>query len=136
MTLRNVSGGSVMMALGSFQFGLNSAAYQELSRSTEQRWASQDRFGQLAALQHTGPGTETITLPGVIYPEFRGGLAQLDRMRALAGRGVPLTLITGTGRILGQYVIERVDERQTVFAAAGLPRKVEFTLNLRLYDAP
>jgi len=136
MSLRNVSGGNVMMALGNFQFGLNSAAYQELTRSTEQRWASQDRFGQLAALQHTGPGAETITLPGVIYPEFRGGLGQLDRMRELAGRAVPLTLITGTGRILGRYVIERVEERQSVFAAAGLPRKVEFTLNLRLYDGP
>lgn len=134
MSLRNISGGTVMMGLGNFQFGLSTAAYQELSRSTEYRWASQDRFGQHAALQNTGPGAETITLPGVIYPEFRGGLGQLDRMRELAGRGLPLTLITGTGRILGLFVIERVEERQSVFAAAGLARKVEFTLTLRLYD--
>lgn len=134
MTLRATSGADVMMSLGGFRFGLNTAAYQELSRTAEQRWAAQDRFGQMAALQHTGPGPETMTLPGVVYPEFRGGPGQLDRMRELAGRGKPLQLITGTGRVLGRYVIERVEERQSVFAAAGLPRKVEFTLSLRLQD--
>lgn len=136
MTLRATSGADVMMSLGGFRFGLNTAAYQELSRTTEQRWAAQDRFGQDAALQHTGPGPETMTLPGVVYPEFRGGFAQVDRMRELAGRGRPLSLITGTGRVLGRYVIERVEERQSVFAARGMARKIEFTLNLRRYDGP
>lgn len=136
MTLRAASGADVMMSLGGFRFGLNTAAFQELSRTTEQRWAAQDRFGQLAALQHTGPGTDAITLPGVIYPEFRGGLGQIDRMRELAGRGRPLSLITGAGRVLGRYVIERVEERQSVFAARGMARKIEFTLNLRRYDGP
>jgi phage protein U len=134
VTLRISSGGDVMLALGDFQFGLNTAAFQEFSRSTEQRWSAQDVFGQLAALQHTGPGQETITLPGVILPEFRGSAGQIDRLRALAADAVPVPLITGTGRILGEYVIERVEERQSVFAAAGLARKIEFTVTLRLYD--
>jgi len=136
MTLRATSGADVMMSLGGFRFGLNTAAYQELSRTTEHRWAAQDRFGQAAALQHTGPGPETMTLPGVVYPEFRGGLGQVDRMRELAGRGKPQQLITGAGRVLGRYVIERVEERQSVFAARGMARKVEFTLSLRRYDGP
>lgn len=135
MTLRAASGGDVMLSLGGFRFGLNTAAYQELSRSVEQRWSGQDRFGQLAALQYTGPGADTITLPGVIYPEFRGGLQQVERMRDLAGRGEPLSLITGTGRVLGRFVIERVEERQAIFAARGMARRIEFTLSLRRYDA-
>lgn len=136
MTLAISSGADVMLALGEFQFSVNTAAYQELTRTTEQRWQAQDRFGKLATLQHTGPGTETITLPGVIFPQYRGGLGQVDRMRRIAARAVPLALITGAGRILGRYVIERVEERQSVFAAAGIARKIEFTLNLRLYDGP
>ena len=84
-------------------------------------------------LQHVGQGTETITLPGVIYPEFRGGTGQLDAMREIAGKGEPLSLIDGGGGVMGLFAIERIEEKQAVFAAAGVPRKVEFTLQLRRF---
>jgi len=35
-------------------------------------------------------------------------------------------MIDGRGNILGRWVIERVDEKQSVFADAGVPRKQEF----------
>lgn len=125
---------TVMMSLGTFQFGIASAAYQELARSTEYRWPSQDRFGQRPVSQFTGIGNDTITLPGVIYPEYRGGLGQLDTMRALAGQGKPQQLIDGRGNVLGMWAIERVEEKQGVFAAFGAARKQEFTLTIKRVD--
>lgn len=126
-------GPTVMMQLGSFQFMLSTAVYQELQRSTEWRWPSQDRFGEMPVLQYTGPGADTITLPGVIFPEWNGGVVQLDAMRALGDAGQPHPLVAGNGASMGRWVVERVDEGQTVFAAAGVPRRVEFTLQLRRF---
>lgn len=124
----------IMMSLGDFLFGINTAVYQELGRSTEWRWPSQDRFNQSPVLQFVGPGADTISLPGVVYPEWRGGLAQIETMRAMADLGEPLMMIDGTGAVWGQWVIEKVDEKQSVLAAAGIPRKQEFTLSLKKYD--
>lgn len=125
----------VMMQLGAFQFGINTAAYQGLSRSDEWRWPDQERVGQAPALQYTGPGATTITLDGILYPEWRGGLGQLDAMRAEAGKGKPLVLVDGRGQALGMWVIERVDESQSIFAAGGVARRVEFTLQLKRFSA-
>jgi hypothetical protein len=124
---------NVMMTLGGFQFGISTAAYQELSRVTEYRWPSQERFLQDPALQFVGPGADTITLQGVIYPEWNGGTGQLDGMRDLAAGGQPLTLIGGTGTVMGEWVVERVEEKGTVFAIQGVARKQEFNLSLRKF---
>jgi len=125
--------GFIMMRLGSFSFGINTAAYNELRRSTEYKWPAQERFGQYDALQFTGPGQDSITLSGVILTAYRGGTGQLDRLRSLAAQGRPQLLVSGLGSIMGRWVIERIDEGQTVFAAAGMPRRQEFTVQLRRY---
>lgn len=126
-------GATVMMRLGSFQFAISTAAYQELRRRTEYRWASQDRFGLMPALQFTGPGADSITLTGVIFTEYRGGITQINAMRAVAATGLPQSLIDGYGKLLGSFAIESVDEVQKVFAAQGRPRKQEFTLQLKQF---
>lgn len=133
MALNYSIGAPIMLQLGAFQFGVNTAAYQSLKRSSEWKWPSQDRFGNPPALQYVGPGAESITLPGVIYPEWRGGDGQLDNLRALAEKGEPQKMIDGNGSILGDWVIERIEESQSVFAAGGSPRKQEFTIQLRRY---
>ena len=124
----------VMMALGVYRFALDTAAYQALERRASYRWASVDRIGAAPARQYVGPGGEAMTLDGVIYPSFAGGLGQLDRMRLSAGLGVPLPLIEGRGRVLGFWVIVSVEEGQTIFAAGGVPQRVEFGLELERYD--
>ncbi|QOE32756.1 baseplate protein [Achromobacter phage Mano] len=127
-------GAITMMTLGGFRFGINTAAYQTLKRKTEYRWAAQDRFGRREALQYTGPGTDSITLEGAIFPAYRGGTGQVSNLRALAATGRPHMLIDGLGNILGQWVIESVDEGQGTFAAFGIPRKQEFTVQIRKFD--
>ena len=96
MTSRYPLGAPVMLQLGAYQFGLNTAAFQGLQRSDDYRWPEQERLGREAALQFVGPGATTINLDGVIYPEWRGGAGQLDAMRAEAGSPA------GAGRWAGQ----------------------------------
>lgn len=128
------TGFTPQLMLGSFMFSLNTAAIQEMQRSTEHRWASQELFGEHEVLQYLGPGKETITLPGVVYPSYRGGTGQIEKLRQLAASGEPQNLVAATGGILGEWVIESVEEKQSTFAAFGVPRKQEFVIRLRNYD--
>ena len=123
----------VMMGLGPFRFGLNSAAYQTLTRQTEYRWESQERIGRHPAMQFIGEGHTTIDLDGTILPLFRGGLSQIDRMRTIAGTGTPQFLASGRGKIFGQFVIMSVSETQTIFLPNGVARKLEFAVQLESY---
>lgn len=125
----------VMMALGGFRFGINRANYQTFTRSASWRWEEQPRLGRRPALQYLGPGTEEITLEGVIYPHFKGGLRQVELMRLQASAGQPLILVDGMGWVWDRWVITGVEERKTLFMADGAPRKIEFTTTLKAYGS-
>ncbi len=128
----------MMMAIGQFKFAANTAAYQELRRVSEYRWQEQQRISRDPAMQFTGKGRETIELSGVIYPaEFNSGKDQVAEMRKAAAAGKPLTLIAApkgnVGHIEGDWVIKQIEETDSVFAAGGSPRKVEFRMSLQFY---
>jgi len=123
----------VLMNLGSFQFSLDTAVFDELRRSTTYNWPEQSRIGTTAAIQFTGQDAETITLPGRIYPHFRGGLGQVDAMRSMAQAGKPLLLVDGLGSIKGFWSITRIDECRKVLWSSGAPRLQEFTIDLKYY---
>jgi phage protein U len=123
-----------MMMLGSYTFSINTAAYQSLNRTTEYRWKAVPRFGQDDSRQFTGPGDDKATLEGVVYPMYRGGGGQVNKLRALATLGQPQVLVDGMGNVYGRWVIERVTEKQTEFAALGQPKKQEFSVELVRYD--
>lgn len=122
-----------MMIYGPFRFGIDRLAFQELTRSAGYTWAEVERIGTSPALQFTGREAEVLSLPGVFYPHFRGGLSQLPAMRLVAEQGKPMPLITGYGFFLGLWVIQRIDETQTVFFKDGAPRKVDFVIELKQY---
>ena len=124
----------VMMMLGPYRFSLDTAAYQSLTRSAEYHWPQQDRIGAHPASEFTGAGPEVMSLAGVIYPEFKGGLGQIDRMRAVAGLGVPMPLISGAGRVFGFWAVTGISETQTIFVPGGVPLKIEFSMELQRYD--
>lgn len=121
------------MTLGGFQFAITTAAHESLQRDTAYRWEKQDRLGREPAMQFIGQGEDKISLSGTIYPHFRGGLGQLNTMREIAGEGEPLQLIDGLGRVLGPYCITRVTEGQMAFVGPGIPRRVDFSLELARY---
>lgn len=123
----------MMLALGDYRFSVATAAYQSLKRTTEYRWAAQQRQGRRPAQQFIGVGRDEISLQGMIYPHYSGGLGQLDTMRAEAGKGLPLMLVDGQGGVHGKWCITRVEEGQKQFFAGGLPRQQTFALALTHY---
>lgn len=125
---------TVMMRLGVYKFSLPTAAYQQLERTATYRWARQERIGTNDALQFTGLGPESVTLSGVVFSEFAGGLDQVSKMRLQASIGIPLPMIDGRGNVWGLWAMESVTERQSVFAARGAPLRIEFDLKLTRYD--
>ncbi|MEI5579624.1 phage tail protein, partial [Streptomyces brasiliscabiei] len=69
----------------------------------------------MAAPQFVGRGEFKRSLNGVIYPEYKGGLRQVDAMAAQAGLGQPLQLVSGIGEVLGFWCITSIRENATVF---------------------
>ena len=124
----------IMLKLGDYKFSLDTAAYDEFRRSAEYLWAEQNRIGTHPALQFTGVASQTVNVRGKIYPQFRGGIGQVESMRSVAGNGEPLLLVAGTGDILGRWVIKRVSETQRVFFSDSVPRAIDFEMELKFYD--
>lgn len=124
----------VMMKLGGFAFTVATAAYRSLQRSTQWRWAAQERIGQHDALQFVGRGTDTISLNGTIVPSYRGaGGGQVDNLRSQGNQEIPLLLVAGTGKVLGFWVVEEVTETQDIHYKDGMPRRQQFSIRLRYY---
>lgn len=116
-----------------YYFNLDTAAFDELRRSTEYRWASQERLTRRPAQQAVGIGEEKITLKGAIFPGFKGGIKQLDTLRSLGAQLKPLTLTTGYGDVLGTWCLKNVEEEQSALLQGGIPRKQAFTLEFVRY---
>lgn len=122
-----------MLTLGGYKFSIKTAAYQALKRVTEYRWIEMQRLNTEPSHQYIGPGGETIDLEGTIYPQFRGGLRQLDLMRYEAQKGRPLMLISGHGFAFGRWFILSISEGRTIFMKDGTPRKIEFSMTIKKY---
>ncbi len=120
-------------------FSLDTAAYQSMNRTSKYNWAEQARIGRNPALQYTGTGADTLSLPGIIYPTFKGGLGQVEAMRAEAKTGKPILLIDLYGlndenrNILGYWCITTVKEKSSEYLAGGIPQKIEFSLELKYF---
>lgn len=121
---------SVMMMLGPYMFSVGTAAPQTMSHRASYSWASQDRVGQRPLLQWTGPGAERLTLNGRIYPQYKGGLSQIQLMREMAGIGWRWLLVDGMGKVYGLFAIREVEETGTLYDYYGAPRRIDFRLQL------
>lgn len=116
-----------------FYFNLDTAAFDELRRLTEFRWASQERLSRRPAQQAVGMGEEKLSLKGAIFPTFKGGLKQLDTLRSIGAQLLPLNLTTGYGVVLGTWCLRSLEEEQGALLAGGIPRKQTFSLEFTRY---
>jgi len=123
-----------LLAIGMFVFGLPRIGFDELSRSAAWRYGDSDRFGARAASQFLGPGAETITISGVLVPEIAGSYSDIDRLREMAATGEAWPLVRGTGEVLGDFRIDKVDDRWRHIVEGGLPRMVDFAVDLTRVD--
>jgi phage protein U len=119
--------------LGSFQFDLPNGVPQSLDRTAEYRWETQDRLLRDPAVQFLGPGSQEITLDGVLFPGFSGRQTTVETLRTLAGQGQPQILTDGLGRNYGKWVIRQVGEGLSTFAPGGGARQITFRLALLRY---
>lgn len=116
-----------------YYFGLGTAAYDNLKRSTNFNVAAQERLQRQEALQAVSQGGETISVSGAIFTKTRAGARQLDTLRRIGAAMLPLLLTTGYGDVLGRWYLTRIDEEQGGLMADGAPRKQTFTLEFRRY---
>ncbi len=114
-----------MLSLGPYKFTLISLKY-----SKENRWSVIECIDKMPSLQNIGQGVETIDLEGITYLHNPGNLSQLNSAKEAEE---PHTLVDNMGNVLGQFVITRLEEKQTSFLPCGFPRKVEFSLSLKSY---
>jgi phage protein U len=114
-------------------FNLDTAAFEELSRSSAFRWASQERLTRRPAQQAVGMGEDKITLKGAVFPRFKGGLKQVDTLRSIGEKLQPLMLTTGYGQVLGTWCLANLNEEQSALMQGGIPRKQSFTLEFVRY---
>ncbi|WP_158117231.1 phage tail protein [Vibrio cincinnatiensis] len=121
----------VMMALGEYRFSIDTAALKSISETHAWRWVDHNVAGTKPKSQFIGPDLSSLRFVGTIYPHFRGGLEQTDKMKAEADKGVPLRLVAGTGRDWGYWTIRQLEVEKLELFTKGVPRKIEFTIELK-----
>jgi phage protein U len=125
----------MLASLDQFVFGLSTAAYVELQRRTSWKHRSTSRVGGRDARQFTGEGDDSITLSGLLAPDNKiGTLESLAELRKMADAGEAYVLVDGAGNVYGAFIIEGIDEGQSLHQKDGTPRRVEFTINLMRVD--
>ena len=122
----------IMMILGDFEFKIATAAFQSMERRHRQNKAVLKRIGRKSASQHINTDLGSIKLSGVILPHWNGGWGQMDRLRDMADRGRPYTLIDGFGTNWGGWEITEVGEKDTDYFN-GAPLHIAFDVTLQEY---
>lgn len=120
----------MMMALGLFVFGMETIPYQKFSHDIAWRHAAAGRVGLRPARQFNGVDDETINLSGLLIPELTGGDLSLDLIRYMGDTGEQWSLIEGTGRVYGFFIIESLSTTRELFFKDGKSRRIEFSIKL------
>jgi phage protein U len=120
----------MILALDQFVFGMETLPWQELQRSTQWKHRSNSRIGVRDARQYLGPGDDLVTITGVLIPEITGDRLSLDELRKMADAGEAYVLIDASGVMYGAFVIEALDETQSLIDSQGNPRRIDFRVGL------
>ncbi|KZX36879.1 hypothetical protein B9T11_08650 [Wohlfahrtiimonas chitiniclastica] len=121
----------VQMVWGFFPFALESLPYEQFTKKTGYKYASNSRVGTRDAHQFLGPGDEMVVLSGKLLPMLTGGRNVLEILRLQASSGQAFPLIERTGRIHGNYICMNADEIARQFEHTGAPHIVDFTLEFK-----
>lgn len=124
-----------LLTLGMFVFGMDTLAYSQFQRKMDWRHGKSERHGARPATQFLGAGEDAITIEGVLVPEVQGNYGAIARLIEMASTGDnwPMTL-AATGEVLGNFEIKNLDQRWRNIMAGGLPRQVDFAVDLTRVD--
>ncbi|GLK49603.1 hypothetical protein GCM10017620_25760 [Brevundimonas intermedia] len=124
----------MLLALGMFDFSIDTALFNQLQRRRNWRHPSGDRVGARAASQYAGPGDDIIVLGGLLAPGQIGHAEALDDIALMAKAGSAYPLLDGEGYVYGAYVITDLDETKRNFLVDGQALMVDFTITLKRVD--
>ncbi|MEC7119010.1 MAG: phage tail protein [Pseudomonadota bacterium] len=123
-----------LLSLGLFIFATGQTAIDEIQRKTSYRYGTGNAIGVLPTLQFLGQDNDRMVLPGVLYPEITDHPIVLDELRSMAKTGQSYALLGGDGTYFGLWKITDIEETRKYFLTDGTPRKIEFSLSLKLQD--
>lgn len=124
----------MVLNLGGFKFEWKQTS--EIAIETEFGITSQERIANFEALLSAKLGSQTVNLNGQTLPFACDGQSALKSLYALAELRQSLPLVTGLGKYLGRFAIEKISENRSVFAPNGAFFTQTFNLTLRRdYDA-
>lgn len=124
----------MLASLGLFVFETLGTAFDSIERRSSYRYATGNTVGIRPRMQYLGQDNDAITLPGILYPEITDDHLTLDILRDMAATGELYALMDGTGYYFGMCYITEINETRTYLNADGTPRKVEFSVALKLQD--
>jgi hypothetical protein len=142
---------SQLISLGNIIFesptlGGDSLGFETLQEEFTGGWVSQGRLSRDPAMQFTGPGAQTLTLAGRVYPKIFGGIKTLEAIKLAIRDGKPLSLIRYTNALTNtngmvvtgtvssnKYVIMKLSRAEQKISPDGTGHRVDFQLDLQLY---
>lgn len=132
------SGGSmtrVLMSLGDFQFEIARNAFQTLQRTRSYRLIETEVHAG-SNVQHTGRGSDTITLDGVLYPVYLGeeGMKYISDFKKVSDKAEPLILLSVGGENFGRFLVEKIEESWESLTDTGVPEKVILKISLKEFQ--
>lgn len=123
---------STLMQWGPLYFQVFPLNLHEYDHTTSTDWARHEVMGAPVQREHTGTGDEELTLRGRIFPTFfrrndrPDGLDALQAVDRFREMGFPWQMITGTGDVLGWYVLERFSRGHSFLDPQGRGKIVAF----------
>ncbi len=124
---------SALLALGPHIFEIAPLNYQKLQKKSAFRHAEMARLAREPARQFVGPGSATVSISGLMFPDSLGGYEEYRAVERTARTGRPLMMVGGTGLVFGRVVILSVSETHQVIGARGAPAKLEFSIEVASY---
>ncbi len=124
----------MLMALGLFIFEQRTTPHQSITENKKERFSTHNNLNSRPTYQHIGTGEDTLSISGVLYPEFTGGRLSLYLLEKMMRTGGEHVLVDFRGVFKGTYIIEGLTETRTHFFVDGQARKIEFTLALKRTD--
>ena len=123
-----------LLSLGLFIFATGQTAIDEIQRKSSYRYGTGNAIGVRPTLQYLGPDNDSMTLPGILYPEVTDPPSVLDALRDMAKTGQSYALLGGDGSYFGLWKVTDIEETRKHLLSDGTARKIEFSLNLKLQD--
>ena len=139
--------GMVVMSLGPHIFYVplpdhDTPSFETMDRDATYTWIASQRLSRKPAMQFSGPGEETITINGRLFPNQFGGLSTIEGLRESASEGKVLTLMRYyplgepkgmAGVTIGRYGIKRVRTSESKIGSNNVANKIDFTIEMVEY---